>query len=93
MGRRLLESRLGAPPLTGGGQNGLDGGNGLLWRSNGTNGVPYTFASILDGSSNTFMIGEDLPSRSEWTGGWIYANNASGTCAITLNYMDLSGGA
>jgi len=74
-----------APPNQTGGQNGLDGGNGLLWRSNGTAGIPYTFTSITDGSSNTFMIGEDLPSRSPWCGAWVYANNASGTCAIALN--------
>lgn len=39
----------------------------------------------MDGSSNTFLIGEDLPSLSLWCGCWFYANNASGTCAINLN--------
>jgi len=78
-------------------QNGLDNGNGLLYRSNGDGpnlgyvSRAYTFSSITDGSSNTFMIGEDLPSRSLWTGAWVYANNASGTCAIPLNYKDPNG--
>ena len=48
--------------------NGLDQGDGLLYRSNGTNGKAFTFNSITDGSSNTFLIGEDLPSLSNWTG-------------------------
>jgi prepilin-type N-terminal cleavage/methylation domain-containing protein len=72
-----------------GSTNGLDRGDGILYRSNGytTGGVPqaFTFTSITDGSSNTFLIGEDLPSRSPWCGAWVYANNASGTCAISLN--------
>jgi prepilin-type N-terminal cleavage/methylation domain-containing protein len=75
----------------GGSQNGLDAGNGLLWRSNGAVGIAYTFNSITDGSSNTAMIGESLPSKSLWTGAWVYANNASGTMAIPINWIDPSG--
>jgi prepilin-type processing-associated H-X9-DG protein len=37
------------------------------------------------------MIGEALPSRSQWTGAWAYANNASATCAIYPNSMQTNG--
>jgi type II secretory pathway pseudopilin PulG len=72
-------------------QNGLDNGNGLLWRSNGTTGnalgmiKKYTLPGITDGTSNTFMIGEDIPSLSQWCGAWAYSNNVTGTCAIYPN--------
>jgi prepilin-type N-terminal cleavage/methylation domain-containing protein/prepilin-type processing-associated H-X9-DG protein len=77
-------------------QNGLDNGNGVLYRSNGTTaeGYPvraFTLLSITDGTSNTFLIGEDLPSLSQWCGSWAYANNVSGTCAIYLNANQTAG--
>jgi prepilin-type N-terminal cleavage/methylation domain-containing protein len=72
-----------------GDQNGLDNGNGVLDRSNGARGKKYTLqGSITDGTSNTFMIGEDTPRHSLWTGAWAYANNASGTCGIPANSMN-----
>jgi prepilin-type N-terminal cleavage/methylation domain-containing protein len=77
-------------PLTS--QNGLDAGNGLLWRSNGVAGTKYTLSGISDGTSNTFLIGEDIPDHSQWTGSWAYANNASGTCAIYPNSRTPTGG-
>lgn len=46
---------------------------------------------ISDGSSNTFMIGEDLPAVHEWCS-WPYANNAYGTCAIPPNVRKPGGG-
>ena len=39
---------------------------------------------IADGTSNTLMIGEDVPYYSAWCG-WAYANHAVGTCAIPPN--------
>jgi prepilin-type N-terminal cleavage/methylation domain-containing protein/prepilin-type processing-associated H-X9-DG protein len=74
-----------------GSTNGLDAGDGVLWRSNGTNGKKYTLQSITDGTSNTFLIGESLPSRCQWTGAWVYANNVSGTCAIYPNATTTAG--
>ena len=72
-------------------QNGLDDGNGVLWRSNGASGKKYTLIGITDGTSNTFMIGEDIPSHSAWCGSWAYANNVSGTCAIYPNALQPNG--
>jgi prepilin-type N-terminal cleavage/methylation domain-containing protein/prepilin-type processing-associated H-X9-DG protein len=84
----------------GGGQQGLDAGNGVLYRSNGpgasgniTNGVEFTWTltNITDGTSNTFMLGEDLPTLSAWCGCWAYANNVTGTVAIYLNANQTAG--
>jgi prepilin-type N-terminal cleavage/methylation domain-containing protein/prepilin-type processing-associated H-X9-DG protein len=42
-------------------------------------------AQIIDGTSNTFAVGEAIPAWSNWT--WWYCNNASiATCAMPLNY-------
>jgi hypothetical protein len=79
------------PQASGTNQNGLDNGNGVLWRSNGTSGKKYTLIGITDGTSNTFMIGEDIPSHSAWCGSWAYANNVSGTCAIYPNSTNYNG--
>ncbi len=71
-----------------GNDQGLDNGDGLLYRSNGGGqSAPkaFTFNSITDGSSNTFLIGEDLPSLSDWCGCWYSPNSTSGTCAIYIN--------
>jgi prepilin-type processing-associated H-X9-DG protein len=76
-------------------QNGLDAGNGIFWRSSGTPSMGYarkiTLVGITDGSSNTFLIGESLPSRCLWTGAWVYANNVTGTCAIYPNATQTNG--
>jgi prepilin-type N-terminal cleavage/methylation domain-containing protein/prepilin-type processing-associated H-X9-DG protein len=86
--------------INGTNQQGLDAGNGVLWRSNGpgasgniAGGVEYnwTLVGISDGTSNTFMLGEDLPSLSQWCGCWAYANNTTGTTAIYLNANQTSG--
>jgi hypothetical protein len=90
------------PAACGTSQGGLDDGNGIFWRDSGNGGwnignegnpiiKHVTIASITDGSSNTFMIGESLPSMSLWTGSWAYSNNACGTCAIVPNAPQTSG--
>jgi prepilin-type N-terminal cleavage/methylation domain-containing protein len=68
-------------------EQGLDNGNGVLWRSTGVWSKSYNLGGISDGTSTTFMIGEDIPSHSLYCGSWAYANNASGTCAIYPNAM------
>ena len=58
--------------------------------------VDYTrrlrLTDVRDGTSNTFMLGEDLPSQTAWCS-WPYANNATGTCAIPPNITPPAGGA
>ncbi len=67
-------------------EDGLDHGNGMFYRSDGNR--PLALTSITDGTSNTFMIGEDLHSYDEHCGGWAYPNYVTSTCAIPLNYVD-----
>jgi prepilin-type N-terminal cleavage/methylation domain-containing protein/prepilin-type processing-associated H-X9-DG protein len=64
-------------------QYGLGNGNGLFYRGDGKKKQTIT-GSIKDGTSNTFMIGEDIPLYSQWCS-WPYSNNAVGTCAIYPN--------
>ena len=57
--------------------------NGLFWRNS------YQFAArwdrFGDGTSNTFMLGEDLPQFNQ-NSVWCYANGDWATCSIPLNY-------
>ena len=65
-----------------GNNNGLDVGDGIFYRSD--DGRPLTMVGITDGTSNTFMIGEDIPAMNQHCG-WPNANYANGTCSIPLN--------
>jgi prepilin-type processing-associated H-X9-DG protein len=40
-----------------------------------------------DGTSSTFLVGEDLPAANHWFA-WVYANSAADTCAIPPNVRD-----
>jgi len=71
-----------------GNNNGLDAGDGLFYRSD--NNAMKTLLAITDGTSNTLMIGEDLPDINQHCG-WPNANYACGTCAIPLNNALRSG--
>jgi prepilin-type N-terminal cleavage/methylation domain-containing protein/prepilin-type processing-associated H-X9-DG protein len=64
-------------------QNGLEKGNGIFWRAD-IRSRQMTFAKILDGTSNTFMIGEDMGEYCHWNV-WALPNGAVGTCAIPPN--------
>jgi prepilin-type N-terminal cleavage/methylation domain-containing protein/prepilin-type processing-associated H-X9-DG protein len=72
------------------GGNGLDAGNGIFYRTDGLPNTPghgpLTLAQIsgADGASNTFMVGEDIPSMNVHCD-WPFFNHATGTCAIPLN--------
>jgi prepilin-type N-terminal cleavage/methylation domain-containing protein/prepilin-type processing-associated H-X9-DG protein len=79
----------GIPSTIDGSYNGLADGDGVFFRGDGNK--KRTIASIQDGTSNTFMVGEGIPAYNRWDS-WPYSNNAVGTCAIPPNYNQGVGG-
>jgi prepilin-type N-terminal cleavage/methylation domain-containing protein/prepilin-type processing-associated H-X9-DG protein len=57
-------------------------GSGIFWREDG--GV--SFADITDGSSNTFLAGEQIMRVTNWNS-WVEANQSIGSTAVPLNYL------
>lgn len=74
---------------TNGSYDGLQSGDGIFYRTDYQR--PLRWQDITDGMSNTFMIGEDLPTESLWCV-WSYANKPFGTCAIPPNVQKPGGG-
>lgn len=62
--------------------NGLDAGNGMFFRRDIIRKL--RMVQIIDGTSNTFMIGEDVPAMNTHST-WHYSNGSTGTCAIPPN--------
>jgi prepilin-type N-terminal cleavage/methylation domain-containing protein/prepilin-type processing-associated H-X9-DG protein len=79
-----------------GNNNGLDAGDGIFYRTDGVPGTgghgPLTMDLIKDGTSNTFLVGEDIPSLNVHCD-WVFFNHATGTCAIPPNYNEGTSGA
>jgi prepilin-type N-terminal cleavage/methylation domain-containing protein/prepilin-type processing-associated H-X9-DG protein len=72
------------------GNDGLDGGNGIFYRSDGYAKI-HTYShpalkvtDITDGTSNTFMVGEGIVDLNKFNA-WCFFNDVSATCAIPLN--------
>jgi prepilin-type N-terminal cleavage/methylation domain-containing protein/prepilin-type processing-associated H-X9-DG protein len=57
-------------------------GDGIFFRSDAFRTLSLT--QIADGTSNTFMLGEDIPHLNCWSA-WPYANDAMSTAAIPPN--------
>jgi prepilin-type N-terminal cleavage/methylation domain-containing protein/prepilin-type processing-associated H-X9-DG protein len=68
---------------------GLDSGNGWIYRSNGGQNYPgpRTMASIIDGTSNTFFVGEDIADFNQHLS-WPHFNGCTGTTAIPPNNLN-----
>jgi prepilin-type N-terminal cleavage/methylation domain-containing protein len=69
--------------------NGLDRGNGILFRGNNFPAVTTT-TDVQDGTSNTFLLGEAVPRWCTHTWWW-HANGVTGTVAVPLNAKAVRG--
>jgi prepilin-type N-terminal cleavage/methylation domain-containing protein len=63
-------------------QWGLAIGNGIFYRGDIIR--PLTTLGVTDGTSNTFMIGEDLPGKTNWNA-WAYSNTVTANTSIGPN--------
>ena len=61
-----------------------DGCNGLFFRVSYQD--PQRLAMVRDGTSNTFMVGEDIPEHNYRSGAY-YANSDFSSCHAPLNYF------
>ncbi|HEX3148502.1 MAG TPA: DUF1559 domain-containing protein [Gemmataceae bacterium] len=68
-----------------GSYDGLNDGDGVFFRWDLSR--PLGLTHIADGTSSTFMIGEDVQEYDRWLS-WPYANNVHGTCAMPPNVRD-----
>jgi prepilin-type N-terminal cleavage/methylation domain-containing protein len=62
------------------------GCNGLFYRNNYQE--PIRLAAITDGTSNTFMIGEDVPGQNNHSAAF-YSNGDYASCHAPLNYFPI----
>jgi len=67
-----------------GNSNGLDAGDGIFFRSDYVRPMKLAMLTSADGTSTTFMLGEDIPTMNQHCD-WPFFNHATGTCAIPLN--------
>lgn len=75
-------------PGTNGSWDGMNHPDGIMFRSDST--AQRSFALVTDGTSHTFMLGENLPEFNRWCS-WAYSNNAYATCAIPPNVVPIEG--
>jgi prepilin-type N-terminal cleavage/methylation domain-containing protein/prepilin-type processing-associated H-X9-DG protein len=72
------------------GLDGLTNSNGIF-PSRDSSGFKVTLIDVTDGTSNTFLAGEDIPVLNAHCT-WPYANGTLGTCAIPPNQNVPNGG-
>jgi prepilin-type N-terminal cleavage/methylation domain-containing protein/prepilin-type processing-associated H-X9-DG protein len=70
--------------------NGLDASDGIFSRRNWNPHKTKTFTQILDGTSNTFLVGEDVPERNQHSA-WAFGNHAVATCGVGPNAKKTNG--
>ncbi|MCA9246153.1 MAG: DUF1559 domain-containing protein [Planctomycetales bacterium] len=58
--------------------------NGIMWRNSYQ--WPTRFSSMRDGTSNTLLIGEDVPAHN-WHSMWTYSNGDTSSTYAPLNFM------
>jgi hypothetical protein len=80
---------IGDPNMGGGGYgsadtHGEDQNNGMFWRRSWKN--PIHVRDVLDGTSNTFMIGEDVP-KFNYHSAWFFSNGDYCSCHRPLNFF------
>jgi prepilin-type N-terminal cleavage/methylation domain-containing protein len=63
--------------------DGCGAGNGVIWENN----RPLRITDILDGTTNTIMIGEALTGK-DYQNAWCHMDNAIATCAYPPNVKD-----
>jgi prepilin-type N-terminal cleavage/methylation domain-containing protein len=65
--------------------DGLDHGNGIIFRNWDGPLPPRNFKNVTDGLSHTFAVGEAVAAWCAWNN-WRWSNGCTATCAVPLNY-------
>ncbi|OAI39803.1 hypothetical protein AYO40_05440 [Planctomycetaceae bacterium SCGC AG-212-D15] len=65
--------------------NGLDAADGIFTRRNYMNSnITKNLTQITDGTSSTFLVGEDVPAMNQHSA-WCFGNHAVATCGVGPN--------